>query len=124
MSTPVRSTTTTALSTTGRNRSMAGTDFCGRGVDGIEGRSDLLDHRTDLVEHRFPLGQRGFGFFHEPGGLGLHLPGEAKQSDHSTGLDHEGQASDQHRYRIRKVSSDIHDKVPRLRVLAYRVVIG
>src|ERR1017187_5226266 len=99
MSTPVRSTTTTtALSHNGPESVDGGTDFCGRGVDGIEGRSDLLDHRTDLVEHRFHLGQHGFGFFHEPGGLGLHLPGEAKQSDHYTGLDHEGQASDQHRY--------------------------
>src|ERR1017187_8879849 len=106
MSTPVRlTTTTTALSTTGRNRSMAGPTFAAAALMESRGRSDLLDHRTDLVEHRFPLGQRGFGFFHEPGGLGLHLPGEAKQSDHYTGLDHEGQASDQHRYRIRKVSS-------------------
>ena len=50
------------------------------------------------------IGQHGFGFFHEPGGPGLHLPDEAKQSDHYT--------------------SDIHDKVPRLRVLGYRVAIG
>ena len=76
-----------------------GTEFCGRGIDGIEGRSDFLDHRTDLIEHWFHLGQHGFGVFHEPGGLALHLPGEAKQSEYDAGLHHEGQTGDQHRCR-------------------------
>ena len=91
------------------------TDFLGCGTDGIQGRSDLLDHRTDLVQHWFHLGQHGFGTFHEPGGLVLHLSGQAIQCEYDAGLHQEGQAGDQHRYRHHNPKGFFrHTKIPGL----------
>src|ERR1019366_353012 len=126
MSTPVRSTTTTALSTTCQNRSMAEPTFAAAVL--MESRAGPIFSITGVILSNTgsTLASTDSAFSMNPAVLACIFRVRRNKAIITPAWTTKARQaiSTAAATTIRKVSSDIHDKVPRLRVLAYRVAIG
>src|ERR1017187_4614501 len=125
MSAPARSTTTTVWSTTGRNRSIAGPTFAAAAL--MESRAGPIFSMTGPTRSSTgsTLASRGSAFCMNPSLWSCIFRVRRNRANTMPACTTKArQATSTAAATIRKVSSDISDRVPGLIALAYRVAIG